>query len=73
MRGHGRELAVCQEHSDVSLCYRAVIRELLAALKLVKLVPRPWMKLSLDHQVTFEEWDAAMEQIDRAIKKAETV
>jgi len=39
--------------------------ELRGVLKLVKLVPRPWIPGA---KVTWPEWDSAMEKIDAALK-----
>jgi hypothetical protein len=58
----------------------SLIFELLAALKQVKKIPRPWIDGAIKRgdkkhvpMLTFAEWDAACEQIDQAIAKAEAV
>ena len=54
--------------------FRTQRDELLAALKLWKKIPRPWIDRAIGRRgtLTLTEWDAACEQIERAIQRAES-
>lgn len=57
--GSGVEIEYCALHSSVEA--------LLEACKAAYKLPRPWM----DGGITWPEWDAACEQIEFAIARAE--
>ena len=49
-------------------------RKMLAALKIIPVVMRPWIDAQIGHggTVSFEEWEAAMKQIDAALEAEAT-
>lgn len=58
-------IALMVDEEDAPLI--AAAPDLLEACKSAFKLPRPWM----DGGVTFEEWDAAIDRIEKAIRKAE--